>query len=195
MTAFDTGERKIEILNLKRSQLHLKEGYIELAPQDTKTDEGRSINLTKRTIATLGALFATFQHRTRSAFDRYYIVDDSDQLAAVAKDEAGISGHVLDTRPIQDEIQKLESPQFPASAPPRPRHTDPRVDSRSFVWTSPATLDREVELLKRMLNYVVTCKKLPSNPGPSVWARFGHAFRPSGPSGCYLEKGGKSTSK
>jgi hypothetical protein len=29
---------------------------------------------------------------------------------------------------------------------------------------APATLDREVELLKRARNYAVTCKKLPSNP-------------------------------
>ena len=28
----------------------------------------------------------------------------------------------------------------------------------------PGTLDREVELLKRMLNYAVTCRRLPSNP-------------------------------
>ena len=29
---------------------------------------------------------------------------------------------------------------------------------------SSATLDREIELLKRILNYAVTCKKLPANP-------------------------------
>ena len=35
--------------------------------------------------------------KTRSAFDRYNIVDDSHQRAAVTKYESGILGHVLDT--------------------------------------------------------------------------------------------------
>jgi integrase len=59
MTAYDTGERKMEILNLKRSQLHVKDGgYIDLAPQDTKTDEGRRVYLTRRTIEALQSLTA-----------------------------------------------------------------------------------------------------------------------------------------
>jgi len=33
---------------------------------------------------------------------------------------------------------------------------------------SPASLDREVELLKRMLNYAVSCGSLPSNPIAAV---------------------------
>jgi len=33
---------------------------------------------------------------------------------------------------------------------------------------SPASLDREVELLKRMLNYAVSCRSLPSNPIAAV---------------------------
>jgi integrase len=157
-TAFDTGERKMELLNLKRAQLHLKEGYVDLAPQDTKTEQGRRVYLTRRAIVALEALPADLRsehvfvnpetdkpyrdirklwtkyraeagisaetwfhdyrrsyatnarrrgidertimrqtgHRTRAAFDRYNIVDDSDQRAAVAKYEAAL-GHVLDT--------------------------------------------------------------------------------------------------
>jgi integrase len=172
ITAFDTGERKMEILNLRRSQLHLKEGFIDLAPEDTKTEEGRPVYLTRRTIAALEALPADLRsehvfinpetgrpyrdirklwvkyraeagisadtwfhdyrrsyatnarrlgidertimrqtgHKTRSAFDRYNIVDDSDQRAAVAKYEAG---HVLDIAAKEGGLRNDEGPQFP----------------------------------------------------------------------------------
>jgi len=46
--AYETGMRKQEVLNLRWSQVDLKEGCLALAPQDTKTDEGRVIYLTQR---------------------------------------------------------------------------------------------------------------------------------------------------
>ena len=41
-TAYDQGLRKMEVLNIKRQQLHLKDGYIELTEHDTKTEEARA---------------------------------------------------------------------------------------------------------------------------------------------------------
>ena len=171
-TAYDTGERKMEILNLKRAQLHLREGYIDLAPQDTKTDEGRRVYLTQRAKAALKAIPTDIRseyvfinpetgkpyrdvrklwtkylvlagipedtwfhdnrrsyitnsrrrgvdertimkqsgHKSRSAFDRYNIVDDSDQREAVEKYEAGIFGHVLDTFGFSAPGEKVKAP-------------------------------------------------------------------------------------
>jgi integrase len=54
--AFDTGERKMEIPNLKRPQLHLHQGYIELSPHDTKTEEAGRVYLTQRAIAAIKVL-------------------------------------------------------------------------------------------------------------------------------------------
>ena len=56
-------------------------------------------------------------HKTRSAFDRYNIVDDSDQRAAVTKYEAAIFGHVLDTVAKEGEFRNDEGPQFPEGLP------------------------------------------------------------------------------
>ncbi len=43
MTAFLTGMRRGEIVNLSPSRIDLKEGFIRLRPEDTKTGYGRSI--------------------------------------------------------------------------------------------------------------------------------------------------------
>ena len=48
LTAFDTGMRKEEILNLRRQQVDLTNGIILLSAQDTKTGEPRIIVLTKQ---------------------------------------------------------------------------------------------------------------------------------------------------
>ncbi len=39
--AYHTSMRRGEILNLTWGQLDIKEGFIKLAPEDTKTNEGR----------------------------------------------------------------------------------------------------------------------------------------------------------
>ena len=56
ITGYDQGMRLDEILLLKREHLHLKEGYVDLAPQDTKTEEGRRVYLTQRTIEAIREL-------------------------------------------------------------------------------------------------------------------------------------------
>jgi integrase len=43
VTAYRTGMRKSEIINLSPSRVDLKEGFIRLKPEDTKTGCGRSI--------------------------------------------------------------------------------------------------------------------------------------------------------
>jgi integrase len=56
VVAYDTGMRKEEVLDLKWSQVDLKTGQVLLAPQDTKTEEGRTVYLTARAIAALEML-------------------------------------------------------------------------------------------------------------------------------------------
>ena len=53
VVAYDTGMRKEEVLGLKWPQLDLKAGRLSLAPQDTKTEEGREIYLTERAVEAL----------------------------------------------------------------------------------------------------------------------------------------------
>jgi integrase len=52
LTAFDTGMRKGEVLNLRWSQLDLKAGAVRLEAEDTKTDEPRVVYLTERVLTT-----------------------------------------------------------------------------------------------------------------------------------------------
>ncbi|MGZ3485218.1 MAG: tyrosine-type recombinase/integrase [Gemmatimonadaceae bacterium] len=160
-TAYDQGLRKMEVLNIKRQQLHLKDGYIELTEHDTKTEEARRVFLTRRTLHALEQLPRDIRsefvfidpktggpyrdirklwkkycalagipedtwfhdnrrsyitnsrrlgidertimkqsgHKTRAAFDRYNVVDDSDQREAVRKYEAALLGQELDKVP------------------------------------------------------------------------------------------------
>ncbi len=56
LVAYDTGMRKQEVLALRWSQLDLREGCITLAPEDTKTDQGRVIYLTTRAVTALREL-------------------------------------------------------------------------------------------------------------------------------------------
>lgn len=51
--AFDTGMRRTEILKLQWSQVDLRQQAIRLGPQDTKTERGRVIILTRRVVAAL----------------------------------------------------------------------------------------------------------------------------------------------
>ncbi len=45
--AYHTAMRRGEILNLTWGQLDLKEGFVKLAPEDTKTNEGRLVPLNR----------------------------------------------------------------------------------------------------------------------------------------------------
>jgi integrase len=53
LTAYHTGMRKSEILRLTWDRVDLKAGMIRLRPEDTKTEEGRIIPLTKELSETL----------------------------------------------------------------------------------------------------------------------------------------------
>jgi integrase len=52
-TAFDTGMRKREVLDLRWNQVDLRRGVIKLAPQDTKGGEHRLIPMTARVKAAI----------------------------------------------------------------------------------------------------------------------------------------------
>jgi integrase len=54
--AYYTGMRKGEILNLTWDQVDLREGFIHLEPEDTKTQEGRSVPLNEELIFMLQAM-------------------------------------------------------------------------------------------------------------------------------------------
>jgi integrase len=54
--AYYTGMRKGELLNLTWDQVDLREGFIHLKPEDTKTQEGRSIPLNDEMITMLQAM-------------------------------------------------------------------------------------------------------------------------------------------
>jgi integrase len=56
VTAYDTGMRKREVLDLRWNQVDLKDGTIRLAASDTKTKQPRIIVLTSRVKAALQAL-------------------------------------------------------------------------------------------------------------------------------------------
>ena len=63
LVAFDTGMRKEELLALRWEQVDLEAGTIQLAPEDTKTEEGRLVVLTKRAKEALRALPSRFKKR------------------------------------------------------------------------------------------------------------------------------------
>ena len=56
LTAYDTGMRKGEILNLRWSQLDLRVGAIKLAAEDTKTNFPRTVYLTDRVLQVLRSM-------------------------------------------------------------------------------------------------------------------------------------------
>jgi len=56
LTAYDTGMRKGEILNLRWSQLDVRVGAIKLAAEDTKTNFPRTVYLTERVLQALRAI-------------------------------------------------------------------------------------------------------------------------------------------
>lgn len=56
LVAYDTGMRKSEVLDLKWSQVQLKDGTIRLSADDTKTENPRIICLTQRVIEMLKKL-------------------------------------------------------------------------------------------------------------------------------------------
>lgn len=56
LVAFDTGMREREILDLRWEQVKLKDGAIDLAPQDTKAEEPRRVVLTARVLEALRGL-------------------------------------------------------------------------------------------------------------------------------------------
>ena len=56
VVAYDTGMRKGEILNLRRSQVDLKAGSVRLGAEDTKTNRARTIYLTARALDVLKRL-------------------------------------------------------------------------------------------------------------------------------------------
>ena len=60
LLAFDTGMRKEELLALRWEQVDLDAGTIQLAPEDTKTEEARLIVLTERSRSALRALPSRF---------------------------------------------------------------------------------------------------------------------------------------
>jgi integrase len=56
LVAFDTGMRKTEVVRLRRTQLDLKRGCVELHAADTKAEEARVVYLQARTLAALKAI-------------------------------------------------------------------------------------------------------------------------------------------
>ena len=56
LVAYDTGMRLREVLDLRWSQLDLKQGFAKLAAEDTKTEEPRTVFLTARVREALGSL-------------------------------------------------------------------------------------------------------------------------------------------
>jgi integrase len=84
LMAYDTGMREGEILNLRWSQLDLKDRAVRLGAEDTKTNKARTVYLTDRVIEPLQQLprqlhseYVFVSHRTgsrwselRRAFDR-----------------------------------------------------------------------------------------------------------------------------
>jgi integrase len=91
LVAFDTGMRLSEILRLRRDQLDLTEGCIELAAEDTKTDEPRRVYLTPRVREALGALELAGDYVfTNPKTGTHY--DDVRKAFASACEAAGLPG-------------------------------------------------------------------------------------------------------
>ena len=79
ITAYRTGMRRGEIINLTWDQVDLKEGFIYLEPENTKTSEARVVPMHAEVIAALSALPRAIHH------DRVFTKADGSPIKSVRK--------------------------------------------------------------------------------------------------------------